>query len=99
MGFGEDKFHAVGKVVAHNPWTTILCSMIVVFATGSGFFVARESENRPDKQWVPLGSPSLKQGDYVKETWPSSQRFSFYIAKCKGENCNIFVTAMYSHNK
>jgi hypothetical protein len=50
-----------------------------------------ETENRPDAQWIAQGSPALVQNAFVKEKWPSNQRFNFFVAKCKDKTkpCNI----------
>lgn len=55
-------------------------------SVGSGFFTVLVDENRPEKQWVPAGAPALEQKDYVDATWPSTQRFNFWIAQCKDDN-------------
>ena len=60
---------------------------IQAFAASAGQ-ATLETENRPEKQWVPKGAASLYHNDYVAEHWPSAQRFNFWIAQCKTEGCN-----------
>ena len=40
-------------------------------------------QNRPEEQWVPSGAQALEHNKYTGSMWPSTQRFEFYIAKCK----------------
>eukprot|EP00946_MAST-07B_sp_MAST-7B-sp1_P001662 g1662.t1 len=87
----ERGFANVGKSITLCPWIYIICSVVVSLAFSAGFFIPGllVSENRPEKQWVPLGADALEQKIYVDETWPSTQRFNFFIAKCRGEGCNL----------
>ena len=84
-------FGKIGASVVYRPWTYIICSLVVSLGFAAGFFIPGllVSENRPEKQWVPTGAAALEQKVYVDETWPSTQRFNFFIAKCRGESCNI----------
>jgi hypothetical protein len=38
-----------------------------------------ETENRPEKQWVPDGAIALEHSDYVKTNWPGSTRFNVRV--------------------
>lgn len=88
----ERAFEGIGVVVARRPWLSMVLSMIVVLACASGYAFV-EDENRPDKLWIPEGSPALFHKEYVDQAWPSSQRFALYIATCgdveEGEPCNV----------
>ncbi len=87
----EKQFAKIGRSVTICPWIYIICSFVVSLAFAAGFFVPGllVSENRPEKQWVPTGAAALEQKIYVGETWPSTQRFNFFIAKCRGDGCNL----------
>merc|ERR1712166_1604289 len=79
----EKMFIHVGTAVAYHPWKFIIGSVLISCALASGFFTVLVSENRPEKQWVPTGAAALEQKAYVDATWPSTQRFNFWIAQCK----------------
>ena len=92
----ENIFIAMGMTVAIHPWKFIIASVLISLGFASGFFTVLVTENRPEKQWVPDGAPALEQKDYVDKTWPSEQRFNFWIAQCKkdknaapGEGCSL----------
>ena len=92
----EKTFEDLGRSVARYPLAFIGFSLALttIFSLGT---LALKDESRPDKQWVPEGSPALFHADYVSETWPSEQRFDLWIATCAdidGEpdpNCNLFT--------
>lgn len=79
----EKIFITMGMTVAIHPWKFIIASVLISLGFASGFFTVLVTENRPEKQWVPDGAPALEQKDYVDKTWPSEQRFNFWIAQCK----------------
>ena len=91
----ERLFEGIGVEIAKRPWLSMILSFIVIAACASGYAFV-EDENRPDKLWIPTGSPALFHKEYVAEAWPSSQRFALYIATCgdvaDGDECNILQT-------
>lgn len=88
----ERFFEGIGVEVAKRPWLSIFLTCFVILGAASGYAQV-EAENRPDKLWIPTGSPALSHKEYVAETWPSQQRIGLWIATCKdveeGETCNI----------
>lgn len=82
----EKMFIHVGTAVAYHPWKFIIGSVLISCALASGFFTVLVAENRPEKQWVPTGAAALEQKAYVDATWPSTQRFNFWIAQCKKDD-------------
>ena len=88
-GLLERGFASVGRGVVKYPWVSIILSFIITIFVGSGFFVRLETENRPDQLWVPSTAVALEHKDYVQESWPSGQRFDFWIATCKEADCNM----------
>ena len=92
--FLESVFAGLGRVVARHAWASILLSIIISLGIGSGFFVALETENRPERQWVPSTAPALAHNNYVQQAWPSSSRFNIWVAECQPaegdeEACNV----------
>lgn len=89
--FLESLFHQVGLAVAYNPWRCIVATIVITCAFGYGFSML-QTENRPDKLWIPSSAPALAHNDYVKVNWPSQQRFDLWIATCKDKDtstCNL----------
>lgn len=87
----ERLFEGIGVEVAKRPWVSILVTIFLIIACASGYAQV-ESENRPDKLWIPTGSPALFHKEYVQEAWPSQQRIALWIATCRdadGNECNI----------
>jgi hypothetical protein len=85
----ERGFEQVGRFVAKRPGVVVPLALLVSVALASGYFLLDE-ESRPEKLWVPDGATAISHNDYVRSTWPSSQRFNFWAAKCRGTDCNIF---------
>jgi len=88
----ERAFEGIGVEVAKRPWVSMVVSFIILLACSAGYgFI--EDENRPDKLWIPTGSPALFHKEYVDDTWPAGQRLALYIATCadveEDEPCNI----------
>jgi hypothetical protein len=92
--FVENLFYNIGLAVSSKKGAAI--SIVLTFVIGGGFAyageLAKETENRPDRLWVPSGSVSLDQSDYIGENWNSTSRFSLHILGCKGKNCNLLDT-------
>ena len=84
-----------------RPWVMILLSIVIFMGASAGWSVA-VTEERPDKQWVPAGAESLKQGEYLKQQWPSDRRLTFFIATPKDPKGNLFeakyVQALYGRH-
>jgi len=90
MGFLENIFESVGKGVSKRPWLFMFASAFVTLAIGApGFLFVLETESRAEFQWVPRGAVALDHSKYAGDTWPGSQQFNFWVATCKGDNCNI----------
>eukprot|EP00929_Paragymnodinium_shiwhaense_P030468 TRINITY_DN17267_c0_g1_i2.p1 TRINITY_DN17267_c0_g1~~TRINITY_DN17267_c0_g1_i2.p1 ORF type:complete len:1128 (+),score=278.62 TRINITY_DN17267_c0_g1_i2:231-3386(+) len=87
QGF-EKGFMKVGNLVAYHPIKTIIASVLFTVMMGGGYSM-QEQENRPEKQWVATGTPSLAQNEYVRENWPSSARFNAFIAVPKQAGANV----------
>lgn len=74
----ERGFEALGNWLGDGgcrSWAVTIITLVVMMGACSGFGVL-ETENRPEKQWVPGGAIALDHNDYVKETWPGSTRFN-----------------------
>lgn len=61
-------FHALGLFIATRPWTTIVLSLILSIALGTGL-AQLEQEGRADKLWVPQNSDSIGRIDYVRDVY------------------------------
>ena len=88
----EQAFENIGRFVARRPCLTIFFALVVIGACGGGYPMLK-NENRAEKQWVPRGAMALDHKDYTDVTWPSTQRFNFWIAKSK-DGSNV-MTAKY----
>ena len=88
--FIEKGFENIGEKVGAKPCTSIFATLLVCFLFAAGWAFG-ETESRPDQQWIAKGSPALVQQAFIKEAWPSNQRFNFFVAKCKDKTkpCNI----------
>lgn len=75
----EKCFEALGKKVAYHPWKFIIGSVVLTVLLASGY-PKQEQENRPEKQWVAQGTPSIEQNDFIRSQWPSSSAFSAFVA-------------------
>jgi predicted RND superfamily exporter protein len=89
----DNTFFKIGHAVSSKTGAIIAILLTFVFTGVIGFFggLAKESENRPERLWVPAGSVSLDQNDYIGHKWNSTMRFSLHILGCKGK-CNILDT-------
>lgn len=78
----ERGFESLGAWVGDGgcrSWAVTIGALVVMMGACSGFSVL-ETENRPEKQWVPDGAVALDHNDYVKGTWPGSTRFNVSAA-------------------
>jgi hypothetical protein len=62
-----------------------------LFGTLTAGFGQLVNESRPEKQWVPAGSRSLYDKDFVDLNFPSSLRFGSFIMTCPDiePDCNM----------
>merc|ERR1719313_1299868 len=96
----DNTFFKIGHAVSSKTGAILAILLTFVFTGVIGFFggLAKESENRPERLWVPAGSVSLDQNDYIGHKWNSTMRFSLHILGCKGK-CNILdkehITALH----
>lgn len=85
----EPVFEAIGSYAGRQPWVMIVLTAVISIACSMGWMML-ETENRPDKQWVPEGAAALEHNEYVTNAWPSAQRFNLWIAECKTSGCNAW---------
>jgi hypothetical protein len=87
----EHLFYKIGTTVSSTKGAiiSILLTFIIGGAIATAGNMAKETESRPDRLWVPSGSVSLDQSDYIGDLWNSTMRFSLHILGCKGSDCNI----------
>ena len=81
----ERGFEALGGWIGDGgcrSWAVTIATLVVMMGACSGF-ASLETENRPEKQWVPSGAIALDHNDYVKETWPGSTRFNVSLRKTR----------------
>merc|ERR1711871_955389 len=83
----ENMFETIGRSVGRRPLTTIAIALVATLILISGY-PRLKNEGRAEKQWVPRGALALEHQSYAQATWPSRSRFNFWIAECKGEDCN-----------
>jgi hypothetical protein len=83
--FLERGFESLGAWVGDGgcrSWVVTIVTLVVMMGACSGFSVL-ETENRPEKQWVPDGAIALDHNDYVKGTWPGNTRFNVSRARAR----------------
>merc|ERR1719421_130555 len=83
----EKQFEKAGRWIARKPYYAIAISIILVAICAGGYPLLK-TENRAEYQWVPRGALGLSHKDYADEMWPSSNRFNFWMARCKTAGCN-----------
>jgi hypothetical protein len=77
----ERGFESLGAALGDGgcrSWIATIVTLVVMMGACSGFSVL-ETENRPEKQWVPDGAIALEHSDYVKTNWPGSTRFNVRV--------------------
>jgi predicted RND superfamily exporter protein len=95
-GIVDNSFEKIGRTTSKRPWLFIFLSILVGAGMASGF-ARLQTESRPEKQWVPSGSPALEYNEYVLETWNSSMRMAWHILTCKTEGCNVLDKQHIEH--
>jgi len=80
--FISSSFYRLGTYVGTNPKKTILFSIILTMICAAGF--ARfETENRPEKLWVPQNTQAEKETGMYQEIFPRTARFNTLILSAK----------------
>lgn len=82
--FISSKFFRLGTIVGTNPKKTILFSFILTIICGAGF--ARfETENRPEKLWVPQNTEAEQEEKMYQDIFPRTARFNTMIVSANGK--------------
>merc|ERR1719265_959932 len=79
----EGFFEKIGRGCATHPKKMIAGALliVVIFSWGAA---QREDELAAETLWVPKGALALDHNNYVKENWPSNQRFNLLLVEPKG---------------
>jgi hypothetical protein len=94
----DDTFYRIGWAVS-SPLGAVI-SIATTFILGGALSGVGQSflkaEDRPDRLWVPAGSVSLEQDEYIGTRWNSTSRFAFHILGCPPDkaDCNILEPDM-----
>ncbi|CAD7957034.1 unnamed protein product [Amoebophrya sp. A25] len=81
-------FEAMGRYIAKYPWRLIAGTFFIAIALAAGQAVA-ESEERPERLWIPDDAQALDDVDWVDAQWPGLTRNNFALTRCKG--CNMLT--------
>jgi predicted RND superfamily exporter protein len=79
----ESSFESLGRFCGKHPKKLIAFSLFLTFVFSWGAS-QREEELDPATLWVPKGSTALDHNQYVKDNWPSNQRFNNLLISPKG---------------
>lgn len=100
-GTFERIFDGLGRFIARRPIIVIVLSAVIFLIIGSGI-VRLENETRGEKLWIPSGTESQKNNEFVQDTFPSLGRFeNVYIERKDGGSIltpDAFDRALELHN-
>merc|ERR1719420_2904669 len=85
----ENSFSGLGRKCGTHPKKLIAFALFltVIFSWGAS---KREDELDPATLWVPKGATALDHNEYVKDKWPSNQRFNNLLIRPKeGTGANM----------
>eukprot|EP00746_Dinoflagellata_sp_MGD_P000639 gnl/MRDRNA2_/MRDRNA2_101146_c0_seq1.p1 gnl/MRDRNA2_/MRDRNA2_101146_c0~~gnl/MRDRNA2_/MRDRNA2_101146_c0_seq1.p1 ORF type:complete len:1048 (+),score=180.42 gnl/MRDRNA2_/MRDRNA2_101146_c0_seq1:333-3146(+) len=87
----ENTFSGIGRRCGTHPRKFIAVSIVMLFIFSYGATL-REDELDPATLWVPKGAAALDHNEYVKEEWPSNQRFnSLLVSPKEGTGANMLT--------
>lgn len=100
-GTFEKIFDGLGRFIARRPIVVIALSAIFFLIIGSGV-VRLENETRGEKLWIPSGTESQRNQDFVEDAFPSLGRFEVvYLERKDGGSIltpEAFNRALDIHN-
>jgi len=86
-------FHKLGLKVATHPKKTILFSLLFAAACASGLAVLN-TENRPEKLWVPQNTRAEKETDQFLDNYPPESRFNnILVTSDNKDDTNVLTKA------
>lgn len=90
----ENSFYNLGMKCGTHPRKFIAVSIFLLFVFSFGATL-REDELDPATLWVPKGAVALDHSAYVKEAWPSNQRFNSMLVSPKDGTGSNMLTVKY----
>lgn len=95
-------FYQLGIIVGTYPFRTKLFAVLLVLACASGFSKL-ETENRPEKLWIPVDTRAVKDQAKLIQNFPRNLRVNTAILTPKeGSNVltkEVLLAAMDFHNE
>ncbi|CAD7971283.1 unnamed protein product [Amoebophrya sp. A120] len=99
----QSSFQSFGELVARHPWKFIVGTIFftILFAAGqypvqkyrtrSNCISQAETEERPERLWIPEDAQALDDVDWVDAQWPALTRANLALTRCTG--CNMLTKA------